>query len=146
VTKEMTKDEEIQELKSQLENLQSVCNCHVNKIETMTELLGLISANEYAEGNGVTHKIQAKRGVMEMISSSLLGVFKSNGGINYTAYDVTDGETGEKYELVMQRKSGKTPSEMYEESIKERNTLMDKLRLCIPFPIGDDEIGSELQG
>ena len=53
--------------------------------------------------------------LIQEIAKIFVDTFKGSGGINYVGCTVTDKRDGETYELIMQKKSGKTPSEVNED-------------------------------
>lgn len=99
-----------------------VCQSYVEKIQALEEALEITIKHEHTD-DGIKQVMTAKRGVLGLFGASLMALYRDHKGANYIAYDLTDGDTGEDYELVMQRKAGKTPSELRDEAVADLEAL-----------------------
>jgi hypothetical protein len=57
-------------------------------------------------------------GTLQCFVNEMVSILKEVGGVNYCGWTVVQKETGEQYEFLIQKKTGKTPSEMVAEAKK----------------------------
>jgi DNA-directed RNA polymerase subunit L len=57
-----------------------------------------------------------EKGILQNFINEIVKIFFKSGGINYCGWTITHKKSGEQYEVIIQRKSGKTPSELKEEA------------------------------
>ena len=68
-----------------------------------------------------------EKGILQNFINEIVKIFQQSGGINYCGWTITHKKSGEQYELIIQNKSGKTPSELKEEAENRLNKAENKL-------------------
>ncbi|MGF1905311.1 hypothetical protein [Aliivibrio salmonicida] len=101
----------------------------IDELEEMNEklLLGDLGVKSLAQDMRGNTDIELSGSVLHLFAASFISQFRGHGATNYLEVSFVDREENQQYTLLMQKKSGLTPSEKNAVLTKEIEELKEKL-------------------